>query len=72
MKDAALGIEFGSTRIKAVMTDKSGKIVAEGSHTWENELIDEDGKAELTCHFCRTSHRFSRQDLTALLERASK
>ncbi|MBO4635946.1 MAG: ATPase [Clostridiales bacterium] len=44
MKDAALGIEFGSTRIKAVMTDKSGKIVAEGSHTWENELIDEDGR----------------------------
>ncbi len=36
------------------------------------QLIDEDGKAELTCHFCRTAHQFTKQDLTALLERASK
>jgi molecular chaperone Hsp33 len=36
------------------------------------QLIDEDGGAELTCHFCRTAHRFSRQDLTELLERASR
>ena len=36
------------------------------------QLIDEDGKAELTCHFCRTAHHFSKQDLTSLLERASR
>ena len=36
------------------------------------QLIDEDGKAELTCHFCRTAHHFSKQDLNALLERASR
>ena len=36
------------------------------------QLIDEDGKAELTCHFCRTAHQFSKQDLTELLERASR
>lgn len=36
------------------------------------QLIDEDGKAELTCHFCRTAHQFSREDLLALLERASR
>lgn len=36
------------------------------------QLIDEDGDAELTCHFCRTAHRFSRQDLIDLLERASR
>ena len=36
------------------------------------KMIDEDGGAELTCHFCRTAHRFSRQDLTELLERASR
>ncbi len=35
-------------------------------------LIDEDGGAELTCHFCRTAHRFSKQQLTDLLERASQ
>ena len=33
-----LGIEFGSTRIKAVLTDLSGNTLAEGSHTWENSL----------------------------------
>jgi sugar (pentulose or hexulose) kinase len=31
-----LGIEFGSTRIKAVLIDESCTPLAEGSHTWEN------------------------------------
>lgn len=32
-----VGIELGSTRIKSVATDEKGRILAEGSHTWENE-----------------------------------
>lgn len=32
----ALGIEFGSTRIKAIMTDENNIPVASGSHDWEN------------------------------------
>ncbi|MBR6186795.1 MAG: Hsp33 family molecular chaperone HslO [Clostridia bacterium] len=36
------------------------------------QLIEEDGGAELTCHFCRTAHRFSREELQNLLERASR
>ncbi len=36
----ALGIEFGSTRIKAVLTDSKNKAVAVGGHTWENKLIN--------------------------------
>ena len=36
------------------------------------QLINEDGQAELTCHFCRTAHRFNRQELTDLMERASQ
>ncbi|MDO4619927.1 MAG: FGGY-family carbohydrate kinase [Lachnospiraceae bacterium] len=36
----ALGIEFGSTRIKAVLTDLDGKTLAIGFHDWENSLID--------------------------------
>jgi len=35
-----LGIEFGSTRIKAQLIDGSMAVVATGSHTWENQLID--------------------------------
>lgn len=35
---AVLGIEFGSTRIKAVLTDGSNNPVASGSHEWENRL----------------------------------
>ncbi len=34
----ALGIEFGSTRIKAVLTDENNKPIASGSHDWENRL----------------------------------
>lgn len=35
---AVLGIEFGSTRIKAVLVDQENKPIAQGSHTWENQL----------------------------------
>lgn len=37
---AILGIEFGSTRIKAVLIDPEHKPIAQGSHTWENQLVD--------------------------------
>ena len=37
---AILGIEFGSTRIKAVLIDQENKPIAQGSHTWENQLED--------------------------------
>ena len=35
----ALGIEFGSTRIKAVLVDEQNKPLASGSHEWENRHI---------------------------------
>lgn len=34
----ALGIEFGSTRIKAVLIDESHAPIAMGAHDWENRL----------------------------------
>lgn len=38
---AVLGIELGSTRIKACLVgDDPSSIIATGSHEWENELID--------------------------------
>ncbi|MFF2051029.1 xylulokinase [Leifsonia sp. NPDC058194] len=38
----ALGIEFGSTRIKACLIDADDPslVLAVGSHEWENELVD--------------------------------
>lgn len=35
---AVLGIEFGSTRIKAVLVDEKNKPIASGAHDWENRL----------------------------------
>ena len=35
---AVLGIEFGSTRIKAILIDQNYNPLAQGSHTWENRL----------------------------------
>ena len=32
----ALGIEFGSTRIKAVLVDDKNQPIASGGHEWEN------------------------------------
>lgn len=34
----SLGIEFGSTRIKAVLIDKDGRVLASGDYQWENKL----------------------------------
>ena len=36
----ALGIEFGSTRIKAVLVDEKNEVIAIGTHDWENQLVD--------------------------------
>lgn len=37
---AVLGIEFGSTRIKAVLIGEDKSPIASGSHDWENSLVD--------------------------------
>ena len=37
---AVLGIEFGSTRIKAVLIDEEHNPIATGAHDWENQLVD--------------------------------
>ena len=37
---AYLGIEFGSTRIKGVVCDDKGTVLAMGGFGWENSLID--------------------------------
>lgn len=36
----ALGIELGSTRIKAVLINEENLPIASGSHDWENQLVD--------------------------------
>ena len=33
-----LGIELGSTRIKSVLINENGTVIAQGSHEWENKL----------------------------------
>ncbi|MBQ6373605.1 MAG: FGGY-family carbohydrate kinase [Clostridia bacterium] len=35
---ARLGVEFGSTRIKAVLVDPAGNPIATGGHDWENKF----------------------------------
>ncbi len=37
---AVLGIELGSTRIKAVLIGPDFQVIAQGGHEWENQLID--------------------------------
>ena len=40
LKNAALGLELGSTRIKAVLLDEKQQPVVSGSFEWENRLED--------------------------------
>lgn len=37
---ATLGIEFGSTNIKAVLLGKQNEILATGNHAWQNKIVD--------------------------------
>lgn len=37
-KETSLGIEFGSTRIKAQLIDKNHRTIASGAFEWENQL----------------------------------
>ena len=37
---ASLGIELGSTRIKAVLINPDFETISSGSYTWENQLKD--------------------------------
>ena len=36
----SLGIEFGSTRIKAALIEEGGAVLASGSYEWENQYIN--------------------------------
>ena len=38
--NTALGIELGSTRIKAVLIDRNHVPIAQGDFTWENQLVN--------------------------------
>lgn len=38
--ETSLGIELGSTRIKAVLIDRNFEIIASSSYEWENQLIN--------------------------------
>ena len=42
MSGHALGIELGSTRIKACLVDAAdpSTVLATGAHEWENRLVD--------------------------------
>lgn len=43
----ALGIEFGSTRIKAVLVDDKNQPIASGGHEWENRYETVSGHIAL-------------------------
>ena len=49
---AVLGIELGSTRIKAVLIDENHTPIASGSCQWENRLalFFPDGKVRPVCY----------------------
>ena len=40
LEKAVIGIEFGSTNIKAVLIDENHIPIASGSHEWENQLVN--------------------------------
>ncbi len=62
----ALGIELGSTRIKAVLVDEKGSVLATGLHDWENSFID--GIWTYSLEEIRSGIRSCYQDLKAKVQ----
>lgn len=40
LKKTILGLELGSTRIKAVLLDENHLLIASGGYDWENKLAN--------------------------------
>src|SRR4051794_30320413 len=55
----ALGIEFGSTRIKAVLIGPDSAPLAVGSHDWENRFVDRLWTYPLDAVWSGVQHSFS-------------
>lgn len=60
-----LGIELGSTRIKAVLIDENARVLAQGGYEWENSLVDglwsyslEEVECGLQSSFAALSHDY--------------
>jgi len=66
--DTFLGIEFGSTRIKACLIGADGQTIATGSHAWENRL--ENGLWTYSLDEVRTGLQAAYADLVAALGEA--
>ncbi|PCN48161.1 ATPase [Curtobacterium sp. 'Ferrero'] len=62
-----LGIELGSTRIKAVLVDEEMRPVASGSHEWENDYVD--GRWTYSLDAVEAGLRAAYADLVADTER---
>jgi sugar (pentulose or hexulose) kinase len=63
-----LGIELGSTRIKACLIDADGRTLATGSHSWENQF--EDGRWTYSLEAVHAGLRAAYADLVAALGEA--
>ncbi|MBP5719211.1 MAG: ATPase, partial [Abditibacteriota bacterium] len=63
----ALGIEFGSTRIKGVLTDYDGQVLAVGIYDWENSF--ENGVWTYSLEDALTGMRVCYADLRSDVEK---
>src|SRR3954466_899639 len=55
----ALGIELGSTRIKAVLIGPDSTPLAVGNHDWENQLVDRVGTYSLDAVWAGVQESFA-------------
>lgn len=75
LKDTVIGLELGSTRIKAVLVGKDYSVIASGDYSWENSLIDgiwtydiDEVKKGLQACFCSLKANFKDKYGTTLNE----
>lgn len=68
-KSTSLGLELGSTRIKAVLAGPDGTVLASGAHDWQNRFEGGYWTYHLDEVWTGVQHAF--RDLAATMKRPS-
>ena len=58
-----------NSRIVTYGKEKAADALATLDETELKQMIEEDGKAELVCHFCNKKYDFSKEELEGILEK---
>ena len=55
------------SNINAIVIGKDRRSIIKSWQKYINDIIEEDGQAEIVCHFCNKKYKFTKDDLLKLI-----